>query len=331
MPEPWFAATLDAMTPISTMQVSSGSGVVPATAQRALLFTSNGQGAQSPVLPTRTEGSSGFMLHAGNGSSDRLAVTYKNASGVDLFRVAVIAASQIVFQYWNGSAWVDIGAVFNPGSTMVQYRIEFSGYGTSSGALSMRAFNDAGESAVATRSVSGLDFTALGGVAQLHVLCTTRGGGSQPGFSTAFIMDSDGDASYVYNNVANANGSDAGGTGDFSSVNDTGSGYDSTFISLPTVGLRRSIKNTANRNYAGRTVLAVSVAARLRRGTSGPTRARIYLTIGGTRYYHPNTQLLTTAFASYSFVFETNPATGAAWELADAEAASLEWGVEAVA
>lgn len=330
MPEPWFASTLDGMTPISNIGVSSAAGYRGATADRAIgPFQSGGQGATSPVLPVRTSGSAGFALAAGNNGTDRMSVTYKADDGSNRIRVATIAAGQAAFQYWDGSAWVTVGSVFDPGVTLNLYRIEWSGYGTSSGSLSMRAVVEAGEAPVATRSASGLDFTSFSGIAQVEIFCTVRGGGNQPGASTFFIVDSDGDASYVYNNVANANGADTGGTGDFNSVNSTGSTYDATFISLPTAGLRRSIKNTANRNYNGRTVRAVAVNARLRRGTTGPTRAAVYLTIGGTRYFHPTVQLLTTSFESYTFVWETNPATGLAWDLADAQAASVEWGVEA--
>lgn len=331
MAEPWFASTLDAMTPIGAINVASASWI-GATAQRAIgPVSTSGQGASSPILPVRTSGESGFNWSVGNNSADRTSITYKAADGSNRLRVAAIAANQVAFQYWNGSAWVDIGSTFDPGTTLNLYRISWSGYGTASGSFTLRAVVEAGEAPIVQRSVSGIDLTGISGIAQVEFFCTNRGGGNQPGLGAIFVVDSDGDASYVYNNVANAEGADTGGTGGFASVNSTGSTYDSTFISLPTAGLRRSIKNTANRNYAGRTVLAVAVNARLRRGTTGPTRARIYLTIGGTRYYHPNTQLLTTAFESYSFVFETNPATGVAWELADAQAASLEWGVEAVA
>lgn len=331
MAEPWFSATLDGMTPLSTVSVANAT-FIGATTQRAIGgFLAAGQGAESPILPVRDSGSAGFNLSIGNNSTDRVAVTFKAADGTDRLRVALINTAQTAFQYWDGSTWVTIGSVFDATSALNLYRIEWSGYGTSSGSFSMRVVNEAGEAPIATRSVSGINLTGLSGIAQVQILCTNRGGGSLPGGGAFFIADSDGDASYVYNNVANADGADTGGTGNFNSVNSTGNTYDATFISLPTAGLRRSIKNTADRNYAGRTIRAVSVNARLRRGTTGPTRARIYLTIGGVRYYHPNTQLLTTAFVSYTFVFETNPATGAGWELSAAQAASLEWGVEAVA
>jgi hypothetical protein len=329
MAEPWFAATLDGVTPIGGVNVSLGSSAV--TTDRGNLFGSLGLGAESPLLPVRDSGSAGFALVKGNGGTDRVVVTLKAVDGTDRIRVVGVSNSDNELQYWDGSAWQTIGASFETTNSLTQYRIDWTGYGTSAGAITMRAFLDAGEAAVASRAGSGLDLTALSGIARLHAVVTNRGGGTQPSITAMFVADDDGDTSYVYQNVANANGADTGGTGTFSSVNSTGTTYDSSFISLPTAGNRRSVKNTAARNYGGRTIRAVAINARLRRGVTGPSRATLYLTIGGTRYYHPNVQLLTTGFVPYTFVFETNPATGIAWEITEAEAAALEWGVEAVA
>lgn len=331
MPEPWFASTLDGMTPIATSTPSTAGP--SATSQRSISTTTAGlAGAISPVLPERLAGWAGCAFRNASTQVSEPTIELLGAALAPRVRLAKVSpnTNNLIyhFQYWNGSAWVTVGATIDYVNNNARHaRFEWSGYGTSNGAVSVRIFNDAGESLVAERSASDLDFTGLSGIVQLRVTDPRAAQPSQ--FSSMFVCDANGDTSYVYTNVANANGADTGGTGDFNSVNTVTSTYDSSFISLPTAGLRRSIKNTANRAYNSRTVRAVNVAARLRRGASGPTRAAVYLTIGGTRYYHPNVQLLTTSFESYTFVWETNPATGVAWTTADAEAAALEWGVEA--
>lgn len=331
MPEPWFAATLDGMTPIGA---SSPVATSPVTAARSVAAANAGAGAQSPILPERVAGDAGFTFRNQVVQTSESRVELLGAGASNRIRVVKTTpgsgnSTEYRVEYWNGAAWVIIGSVFSltVSGAWYQFRLSWSGYGTAAGTISYRCFADAGEAPVASGSISGLDFTALSGIVQMRY--TDPRGGQPSQFSAAFICDDNGDPSYVYNSVANAEGADTGGTGGFASVNSTGTGYDSTFISLPTAGLRRSIKNTAARNYNARTVRAVSVAARLRRGASGPTSAAVYLTIGGTRYFHPNVQLLTTSFESYTFVWETNPATGLAWDTADAEAAALEWGVEA--
>lgn len=338
MPEPWFASTIDGMTPVGAPVISSSASSLAVTAVRGVELSggTSGAGAQSPVLPERLTGSAGFAVKRFASTTSRVLCELRSPTGEGRIRIAHNGPSasidETLFQYWDGSTWVTIGAAFALGTDVNQVRIEWSGYGTSSGAVSVRIFKDAGESLVATRSASGLNFSSLSGIAQMYVGTNTATTTSGIIFSAMFVADDLGDSSYVYNAVANADGADTGGTGGFGSVNDSsGSNYDTTFISLNTAGLRRSLKNTANRNYDGRTIRAVAVNVRLRRGATGPTRARIYLTIGGTRYYHPTTQLLTTSFESYTFVFENDPSTSLPWELTNAQAASLEWGVEAVA
>lgn len=328
MPEPWFASTIDGMIPTGTATVEA---LTLSTTTRGVTgITEPSINVRSPVLPVRAAGSAGFIYIANSFSNAwGASVTYFGAGDSNRIRFVRTGSNNLhAFQYWNGAAWVNIGGTFELSSGVAyQVRIDWAGYGTSSGSIVARIFNEAGEALVAARSESGIDFSAHTGIVQ--ALFTSAVSNQAARYTAMFICDDNGDTSYVYTAVANQNGADTGGTGDFNSVNSTGSNYDSTFISLPTAGLRRSIKNSAARNYNARTVRAVSVNARLRCGASGPTRAAVYLTIGGTRYFHPNVQLLTTAFESYTFVWETNPATGAAWVTADAEAASVEWGVEA--
>lgn len=333
MPEPWFSSTVDGMAPVGGVSVNNAGVSLPLSSERGTDSTLINTGAISPVLPVRNAGWAGGTIRKTNGTNSRPALTLLGAGGANRIRVQLVnpavANDDYVAQYWDGAAWVTMGAVFPLGTDVNQIRIEWSGYGTSSGSIYVRVFKDGAEILVAERSASGLNFTSLTGIVQLSV-GTVASGASTSIFSALFVMDADGNSSYVYTDVANANGVDAGGTGTFSSINTTGSAYDSTFISLPTSGLRRSVKNTANRSYDGRTIRALSVNARLRRGSTGPSQARVYLIIGGVRYYHPTTLSLTISFESYCMVWETDPSTGVAWTITAAEASSLEWGVEAV-
>lgn len=335
MAEPWFSSTIDGMAPLLSGNPTSTAASLAVTAQRGILAPASvGNGAISPVLPVRTSGNAGAAILLSNAAVSEPNVELLGAGLTNKLRFTKVApgvnGTVYIFQYWDGSAWVNVGSSFDLGnsSLVTQLRFEWSGYGTSSGAVSIRVFRDAGEALVAARSVTGLNFTSHSGIVQMRVL--EARGGQPSNFSTMFVCDADGDSSYVYNNVGNANGADTGGTGTFASINDVGANYDTSFISLPSSGNRRSVKNTADRVYDNRTVRAVAVNVRLRRGATGVTQARVYLTIGGTRYYHPTTLTLTTSFEPYCMVWETDPSTSSAWTLTNAQAASLEWGVEAV-
>lgn len=333
MPAPWFSATVDGLTPVLGVSYVSSA---PVTSQRGVDDSEIvNAGVDGEVCPVRDSGSAGFSFRLESPTVSAPELRLVGASSANRLRMTKLtpgsSGTTYQFQYWTGSAWVAIGSSFSLASSLVWYhlRVEWSGYGTSSGSVSYRIFLDGGEAVIASGSITGLNFTGLTGIVQ--AAWRALRGGQPSRVSNVFLVDNGGDSSYVYNTVANANGADADGTGDFNSINGpTGTTYDSTFISLPASGNRRSVKNTTNRNYNSRTVRAVSVNCRLRRGATGPTQVRVYLTIGGTRYYHPTTLTLGTAFQSYCMVWETDPSTSAPWTLTNAQAASLEWGWEVV-
>ena len=74
------------------------------------------------------------------------------------------------------------------------------------------------------------------------------------------------------------------------------------------------------------TIIAVGVAARARRGASGPQNLQLALRASGTNYFSA-TQALDTGFAAKVAIWETNPNTGVAWT----GVSGLEHGVKAIA
>lgn len=326
MASPVFAVTYDGIRkvgPGSSATVQTGGGTDP-LADRGLQ-TTNSEDYYEVVAEARTEGGAGLWFRRGTGS------TYANFTlvtdtGANALRLTFISSDTCVAQRWNGSTWADVAPPFTVASQVSSYlRMNFSGCGTLNGAFAWK-FVTTNEDMQAEGSVEGIDLTAVPNVSGLRA---QRFNSSDLRFGSMFIRDGGAMATYIYGSSPNANGADVDGSGTYSSLTGSGSTYDQSFISLPATGNRRSVKNSANRNYGARGIVAMGFSARLRCGETGPTQCRAYLTIGGVRYYLP-TRTLTTSFEPYTFVWPLNPATGAAWLTADAQNASLEYGIEAV-
>ena len=69
------------------------------------------------------------------------------------------------------------------------------------------------------------------------------------------------------------------------------------------------------------------VAADVRRGASGPSQVKLYVVIGGTRYYSPAIAVNGVGFVTVAYQWDLNPATSAPWTVTQIN--GLEIGVEA--
>jgi hypothetical protein len=77
-------------------------------------------------------------------------------------------------------------------------------------------------------------------------------------------------------------------------------------------------------------VLAVAVNARAQKGTTGgPANANLMVRTGSVDYTGPS-QALPASFGLLSNVWETNPATSAAWAASDLTAAGFNIGVKSL-
>lgn len=292
---------------------------------------------QTAQQTARTAGASGFTrAHLAAHASGNTYAAWLNSSGTAVLRIQSTATATFQLQYWNGATWTAVGsAVAITGGISLQYRwaVDFTGLGTSSGTLRVRAVNDSTDAVVMDESATGLNLTSMVNIDRLRIYAPNSTTTSYF-VCEAFIKDGSAVTAFVYGNQITGNGSDIDGTGAYTEVDDTGAtitAYDTDFSSLPSSGNRRSYKSAA-RSFGGRSVKSVGFDARLRCGATGATQCKPYLRIGGTRYYwNSGTAVtLTTTFADYWFAWENDPSTGAAWAATNAESASLEFGIEVV-
>lgn len=335
MPAPWMAYHFDALNFLSGAGTLSTSSSPASGRQSSSIISSTTISWRSKQQPSRTSGCAGInALIASSSSSLGGVFVLLDSSLGNVLRVAQTATNRLNLQYWNGSAWVTIGSGVSgytntSNSNSVRITVDFDGLGTASGSATMRVYEDSADTLLGTVTGTGLPFSSLANVA--YYLLPTKGT-SLVNSTEHFLADGSAETMYRYGSRPTADGADTDGTGGWADLNDASlSALDTTFVSLPSSGNRRSAKNSTARDYNGRGVRAVGFGARLRCGATGPTQVRPYLTVGGTRYYHPSAPVtLNTSFESYSFTWEQNPATTADWTTADAQAASLEYGIEVV-
>jgi len=281
------------------------------------------------MQPARTSGGFSFVKRMNSAYTNGLTLAeLLNSADQSSIRIQVTAANQLTLQYWSGAAWVSVGAAIGGLVSGITYRfiVDFSGLGTAAGSLKFKIVSEFTDALVGEQSGAGLNLTGATNAARPKIyggLSTNDNNLFGP-----FLKDGSALAAYSHVNRPTSNGIDAAdGSGSYADVDDIGGAPDTDFIALPAVGNKRSVKGAA-RALAGRTVKGVAVNARLSCGVSGPAQAKLYIVIGGVRYYHPTTLNLTTSKLPYSLTFELNPATGAPWLNAAAESAALEWGVE---
>lgn len=318
----------------------AGAGALAYNSDTSLRVDSTGgygnRSMATDVQTARTSGSSGYTLGVSTaGTTIGCLMEWRDTSDNPVFRTDVTASGVVSCQYWNGSSWTTLGT-FTGLSSATQWfiKLDFSGLGTASGALTFKQWDIEGAVLAQTVSGTGLDLSSCANVGKLVTNADVDTSTSYVG--EMFLYDGAADSVFGYGNVPTSNGTDQDQiSGDEANVDEVGNDVplDDDFVSLDTSGQRFSVKCAA-RDYQGRAIKLVSPSWRLRCGATGPTQVKGYLTIGGTRYYwgggSGTAVTLTTSFEGYNFPFDQDPAATAAWTAAVAEDATLEWGIELV-
>lgn len=340
MAVPWFGSSpssfpTKSFTPGTLIWSSNGTTSRSVTCSQ-MQIGSYTEYLQSPQQTARTQGGSGFTRnHNPSIPSGNNLASWLNSAGIEVVRVRTTGAQTFQLQFWNGSTWTAVGSAVTVagGSTtafLYRWQLDFSGLGTGSGSLALRALVNDSEVVAMDVSGSGLDLTSATNIDRLRLF--SPGSTSNYWFSEAFIKDGSAMSALVYSRTVNANGTDVDGTGSYTAIDDNSTFTpDTDFVTLSAAGNRQSTRAAA-RSFMGRNVKGVGFEARLRCGATGPTQVKPYLKISGTRYYwNGGTAVtLTTAFADYWFGWETDPSTGAAWGATNAESVNLEFGIEVV-
>lgn len=261
-----------------------------------------------------------FYLHFrersdGLGLSEHNLVTLHNSSGTTIFRIRqdYVAAGTRTFQlqYLNsGGAFANAGAVITTGQG--PHNCDFY-VNITSGEM---AFYISGTQ---MRRVTGLSLGHLSGVTHCRLFSDTL-----PRFLSEVIAASENTIGWrLITRHANGTGGETGWTGTYTSIDELVTN-DADFISAASTGLRETFTQTGPSVPSNYQVKAVALGIRGKAGTT-VTGVKGLLRIGGANYAS-STFTLGSGYTANCPVWETNPATSAAWAVSDLS--SLEFGVE---
>lgn len=246
------------------------------------------------------------FMNLGAGGGEQKTIYVKNAGGTEVFKIVEYSNGVSNFwkaYYWDGAAWQVGGSDFTftvgaPNDIDIQltastYAIYVAG-----------TLRDSGVANIATIETVGFIYakTTISGV----IIAT------EP--TIGWLL-----ACYA----PDGNGANTAWTGDYTLVDEVV--YDDADVISSGSVDQVETYTKAGLDFTGYAVRAVGVAARARRGASGPANLQGVLRVSGADY-PSSSKLLTTGYTPNVYIWETNPATAAAWSAAAVPA--LEFGLK---
>jgi hypothetical protein len=247
------------------------------------------------------------------------------ADGTTIAQIVVSDATHAKYQAMIGGVLTDVGAPFVlllAGSTA---RFDVHHKGTAGGKIEVYYGAPNAQTKVVDATA---DYSGAGSIVRIFHGQSLAGGGYLNSVAFEMVQDTSTLSSTSEIKPPTSNGADVDGTGTWADV-DEQTTSDADLITLNAVGQRQSFKAAA-RTQTQAVVTGITVSCRAWYEAGGPTGIKPYLTIAGVRYYGAVFALDLVPLA-YQYTFDVNPATLVAFTTAEANAATLEWGWEAVA
>jgi hypothetical protein len=240
--------------------------------------------------------------------------TFRSASLVNVVRLSFDGSGVIAIQHWNGTSWVIAPGSFPvSGLRTVDIRIT----NKVAGIIEVYVNN------VKVLGVSG-DFSGLDTPAQFAY---SQRAGSQLYFSQIIAADEPTIGFKLASRHPTGAGFHTAWDGTWDDVDDIVPTMTS-FISTGTANARENFTKAVFTAPSSYKVKTVAVAARARRGTTGPDKLVGSLRFGSTDHDSP-AKALSLGFQTYQFFWDQNPATLLPWTLADAGSVTVEFGLKA--
>lgn len=305
-------------------------GIQDATYERTTMFVGRsnlvGTLTSTPDWAATDEIWHRFNHTIGGGSHGVGAVYWAlyNAANQIIAQIIVASSTTAKFQVWNGAAFADVGTAFTllAAGTKERWDIHFKG----GAAGQVEVYYGAAGSQSKVVDASGAYGSATGSVRTYHNISGGSSFQQLVGHEIVQTTPTLNTTSEIKPPTSDGTDID-GGAGLWANV-DEATFADSDLITLNAAAKRQSFKSAA-RTGTQAVVTGVTVSFRAWYEAGGPTSAKPYLTIGGVRYYGTTFALDVTA-KGYQYTWQVNPATAVAFTTAEANAATLEWGVEAV-
>jgi hypothetical protein len=169
---------------------------------------------------------------------------------------------------------------------------------------------------------TGVDLSAVTGIDNFTI---PGGNGSAVGLSQVILSDEPTVGTKLLTRYANGAGATTDFTGGYTGIDEIPYS-DADFVNSATNGHIELFTNTGPA-ITGYTVRAVGVYARAKKGASGPANLQLALRSAAVNDFSAS-KALDVGYASYGHIWETDPATSAAWLSSAID--TLQFGVKAV-
>lgn len=238
-----------------------------------------------------------------------------DGSDVEVIRLRYnYSTSALTLQYWNGSAWTDVGSITLSLSTLQDMDLHFV-VNSASGSLRLYVSG--------TKRIEGTGIN-LSGVASIrrHRIYAA---GYGPRISQNIVADEPTIGWRVTTVPPTGAGATTDWTGGYTEVDEI-TVSDADFVNSDTANEVELFSHSTT-IPSGYTVRAVAVTARARCGASGPQNLQLALRSSGTTYFS-GSKALDVGYGAFVHIWETDPATSAAFT--NASANSFQFGVKSI-
>lgn len=223
-------------------------------------------------------------------------------------------------QLWNGSSWVTtLTSATGLFAASTRYVMDVFIKLGNPGRISVY------RNGVPIMSDATLDLSAYSAIDKVRFQASGTTSNNDLYWSEVIVADWNTIGSKVVTRIPDANGNYTAWTGAYTDIDEISGGSD--VISSNNVGDRESWSLSAfPALVGGESIESVKMSVNGLRDAAGPQAINMFNRQGGTDY-DGSDQTLTTSNAGYSQVWDLNPATAAAWTVAELDAS--EWGVRA--
>lgn len=226
-------------------------------------------------------------------SNERIKILYQDTT------------TQLIVQYWNGASFTSLTGI-TVGIDGVRQTIDLRVVcNSASGSINLyiAGTNRLNSGTIDLSTTTDLKKFRFYGATVSSLTTNTW-------FSQAIVADESTIGWRLATFYLNGAGATSSWTGAFTDIDETAYN-DADFINSATANQVSTFAQTGP-SMTGYTVKAVIVAARAKRGSSGPANLQLALRSAGTDYFSAS-HALDLGYTAEQNVWETNPATGAAW------------------
>lgn len=243
-----------------------------------------------------------YTLGSGSGSTVRF--HWMDGGGTAKIRLVQIYSSNTLrAEYWNGSAWTSAGSAT---VNMISRQTIDMNVVCNSATGSIKVYV-AGTLRINSGSIDLSGITALG---KIRILGVTNSIRMNTYASQVIVADEPTIGWRLLTRYVNGAGADSAWTGAYTDIDEI-TYNDADFILSGTNNQVSTFTQTGP-SITGYTVRAVGVAARARRGASGPQNLQLALRSSGTTYFS-SSKALDLGYGAFLHVWDQNPATTADW------------------